>query len=927
MTRRWLLVLFTGFLLGLNLHAEAPKEPRRDVLGDPLPDGAVARLGTLRLKHAPLSGPPYSNSIVDKVAFSPDGKRFASLDLYNSATVRLWNTATGKELAGPWNSNKLRYADMAFSPDGTLLARVATRTERPGDGLPTEIDIFDIKHGKLVKNLVFLSRFVQALRFADGGKTLITAGSGAVSWWDVATGEEMRSWKPFGDEKRALPGGGEETKMFDLPVISPDGRSLAVHVLWAQERPGLRRIRTVSRDHEAMGFDLERGKVTWRATGQYTYYDQRSQFAFSGDGRRVAIAMGPDRVEVRDTRTGKLVSSPLGRGFAGWTWVGGLALSSDGQTVALAGDNSKLILWHPGDSRPNIQTVARGWPNSGHCVQFSADDKLLLIGLHADLQLYETAHLRELHSWPGHRSAIDFLAISRDGRRLMSGSAIDDMQPGEVIAWQVPTWQFLQRTAVRTPPWANVGSTSLEQAVYVGKDGPERLALFNLVDGKLLGRLPTESGNLKTKTPSLWRGFFSPGGGYYVLNRRDDKGRDVLALYAVPLGTLRCLLPAMPRFYVGNDSTRPLGFSADEKLVALFAKDDGKICICDTQTGKVRFRLGEGWSDNPELRQMQQGEFNANVAFSPDGTLLASWTARDKAVRLWDVASGQPRPAVAPQAPPNNYFLQAAGEYVDFRPQHLAWSPDNRLLAVGRDNIQLWEVATCKLRRELPGHQGTLIRALAFDPSGRFLASGGADTTILIWDMDLPYQVAAPAGPFGPDWLAARWQMLAEDDPLRAFTAIRELIAAPAASVAWAKEHVQPVPPVAAEHIDKLVAQVDDSRFRVRQKATADLLQIGLAAGPAIDKVLAGSPSLETRRRLEEVRKRVNLVLVTGRNLQAYRAVEVLERIGTPAARQVLQTLAGGAAGTPVTLQARQALARLARDATRPMSSEKEIEP
>jgi hypothetical protein len=76
-------------------------------------------------------------------------------------------------------------------------------------------------------------------------------------------------------------------------------------------------------------------------------------------------------------------------------------------------------------------------------------------------------------------------------------------------------------------------------------------------------------------------------------------------------------------------------------------------------------------------------------------------------------------------------------------------------------------------------------------------------------------------------------------------------------------------------------------------------------------KALAGNLSLETRRRLEGLRKRVGLHLLKGRNLQTYRAVEVLERIGTPAARQVLQALADGAPGAMLTMEAKDAQLRL----------------
>jgi hypothetical protein len=224
----------------------------------------------------------------------------------------------------------------------------------------------------------------------------------------------------------------------------------------------------------------------------------------------------------------------------------------------------------------------------------------------------------------------------------------------------------------------------------------------------------------------------------------------------------------------------------------------------------------------------------------------------------------------------------------------------------------LWELASGRVRHEWPGHDGAAIRALAYSPGGRFLASGSSDTTVLIWDMPLVEQAAAVATrESGP--LATCWQTLAQDDAAQAFRAIRALTAAPAESVAWIKDRVQPARPIAGKHIEALIGQLDDSGFRARQKATAELIQIGERSVAAIDKTLAGSPTLETRRRLEEIRKRVSSRILNGPSLQAYRAVEVLERIGTLPARQVLQGLAGGAVGAPVTMQAQEALVRLER--------------
>src|SRR5262249_43454886 len=93
------------------------RSPSADLYGDPLPEGAVARLGTLRFRPGER---------VNAVASSPDGKRLA---IGSDRTLTLWDVPSGKQLhLFKWHAGDIEMENLgateavAFSPDGKMLA-------------------------------------------------------------------------------------------------------------------------------------------------------------------------------------------------------------------------------------------------------------------------------------------------------------------------------------------------------------------------------------------------------------------------------------------------------------------------------------------------------------------------------------------------------------------------------------------------------------------------------------------------------------------------------------------------------------------------------------------------------------------------------------------------------------------------------------
>ena len=112
-------------------------------------------------------------------------------------------------------------------------------------------------------------------------------------------------------------------------------------------------------------------------------------------------------------------------------------------------------------------------------------------------------------------------------------------------------------------------------------------------------------------------------------------------------------------------------------------------------------------------------EVALEVAFSPDGTVLAT-TSADKTARLWDPATGH---TIRTLTGHTNTFWR------------VAFSPDGTMLATTSPDqtARLWEAATGQIIRTLTGHTDT-VAGVAFSPDGTVLATSSFDKTARLWD-------------------------------------------------------------------------------------------------------------------------------------------------------------------------------------------------
>jgi hypothetical protein len=208
--------------------------------------------------------------------------------------------------------------------------------------------------------------------------------------------------------------------------------------------------------------------------------------------------------------------------------------------------------------------------------------------------------------------------------------------------------------------------------------------------------------------------------------------------------------------------------------------------------------------------------------------------------------------------------------------------------------VDVWETSTGQRRRRFLGHR-SYQTTLAFSPDGVRLATGNRDATILIWDVfGLWTGNAADAVPLTEKELPALWARLREGDAEQARSVMARLMRNPAVSAAFLKRHLLSRKEVETAQLRAWVADLDADDFAKRETASNELAKHLATAEPLLQECLANKPSLEARRRIENLLALMDSHALSQETIRDLRALEVLEYFGPPAIEDVARQLAEG---------------------------------
>jgi len=659
-------VLFASLTLALAATGacRAAQPPARtDLYGDPLPAGATARLGTVRLRAlqgvsqiAFVPGAKYlattgvsalsvwdvdTGRVVRTIsaddthlgdvlfrgfAFTPDGKRLLSGDLFvdgPSSRMLLWDFSSGKLLMQAGVSDVP--ASLAIGPDGQMAACVTHLGE---------VFLWDLRKN-LIRRLVQDDEFtmIHAFSFAAQGKHLVVLPrEGQVSQRiDVASGkllkrvqlgscgrvalssegcvatyshpDELYLYDTSTGEKRRLPMK-EKVDFLDLS-FSPDGLTLLA----------------MDRRAELVQFwDVPKGLLHRRLRVHgLAWTDCYAELLLSGDGEKLASHEEHRVVRIWDARTGQpwlrlpghvgpavhLAFSANGKEAVSYAYrdhsLGGQLYRWDATTGILLG-------------RVSPDAPKEGWPGCNMDWRLPPGGQHLAERVNSDTYLYEGS--------TGKRLALNSKALpgsdwtfTPDGQALVTIYADQELHLSELATGKLLCQLELEKNKAGLISWLRF--TPDGRALVTG-EGWQKVHLWDPATGKHRAGLTLPAEREPHQEPLdnyKWLAAFTPDGRYLFTSSTTN-------LWVWDLVARREIGPFEEDDYLGRVGfSSPVAVSPDGRLMAWFDRAR-KLRLYEVCTGKIVHRFEEDYS---------------SIAFAPSGWRLATGCDADSSILIWDL--------------------------------------------------------------------------------------------------------------------------------------------------------------------------------------------------------------------------------------------------------------------------------------------------
>ncbi|MDY3556003.1 sigma-70 family RNA polymerase sigma factor [Gemmata sp. JC717] len=873
--------------------------------GETLPPAAVARLGSTRLR---------GTGAVERMAFSPDGTKLASWggDSHTVNELVIWDTKTGRALRRV-DLPGVQLNLLAWLPDGRGVALARSSYDDPvwrlwefTDEKAAKPEVKPRKQG--VGKFAYSNEPVQDLEsdacfaVSPDGKTFAIGKAGQlesareVQLWELKTGVALDALKP-------LKGGVIHPSNCGAVYFTPDAKGLVVFTQakhlggnkWESEQ--LVTVWDVKTSREKARFKVPRPAANGRP-------------AVALSNTTLAIGLENGGTSLWDLTTGKertLATDHRSKKPAGGYGTFCVAFAPDGQTLVTGGRDGVAKIWDVASGKLRHALPGYDWVDA---LAVAPNGKLLASsGQDGLIRLWDPATGADACPLPGHKYTVWSVALDADGTHAVTSSWDD------TVRWWDVTTGTEQRSIVVKNGFRGLTLSPDGQTVLAATDNG-KLRTWDRATGR-----ETTPANLPADAKGEHLSF-TPDGKHLIA----AIGPKVTVLEWPALKVVRTIdLPkpgtrAEPNPPEGESQCDSVAVSPDGKWLVTVAhrhwqreRDslrygyaaDSVADVWDLGTGKRVRRLAEGSGSFRSGMFTADGLFvligSGGIIVQPDGAEGESFTSE---MTLFDPIAGRVVRGFEVPGVPGTVAFRYSGAS--------ALAPDGRTLYVSYNTGDIigYEVATGRPRRTLVGHRSN-IGGLAFSADGRRLISGSRDGTALVWDVTL-----AGAAPRTEPPSAAEadklWQASGGNDARAALVALAELASAPEAALEVLRRHVKPAPAAPTDAaLDRIFAELGSGNVADRERASKELDGYGESAVPGVRKRLDGNSSDEVRQRANTFLKEHDKPVPSAARVRQIRTVELLEGLRTPEARKLLNELAKGAAGAPLTRDAAAALKRL----------------